>query len=132
MKNLSDRHGSYLAGRLLMQGGLPRRGGVFFIRRETRLSDILRQRLHKAIHCLVEAQPTDRPPQSSRKIGLREAGRLAELRKSPGLPSPSADRHDAGRLSASVSRVVWPNPSGSLARTTSSFRVGEKCNEQIV
>ena len=95
MKNLSDRHGSYLAGRLLMQGGLPRRGGVFFIRRETRLSDILRQRLHKAIHCLVEAQPTDRPPQSSRKIGLREAGR----------------------------RVVWLNPSAALG-DTSPFRGG--------
>ena len=86
--------------------GSPKGRGVFH---KTRLSDIPRQRLHKAINCLVEAQPTnaalqsltllhklrrlaelrkspdflrpqptDRPPQSSRKIGLREAGRLAE------------------------------------------------------
>ena len=55
--------------------GSPKGRGVFH---KTRLSDIPRQRLHKAIHCLASAQPTDRPPQSSRKIGLREAGRLAE------------------------------------------------------
>ena len=81
MKNLSDRHGSYLAGRLLMQGGLPRRGGVFFIRRETRLSDILRQRLHKAINCLASAQPTNAALQSLTR--LHKLRRLAELRKSP-------------------------------------------------
>ena len=88
--------------------GSPKGRGVFH---KTRLSNISRQRRKTTINCPLSAQPTDRSPQSSRKIGLREAGRLAELRKSPGLPSPSADRHDADRLSASVSRVVWLNPS---------------------
>ena len=74
------------------RGAAPKGRGVFH---KTRLSDIPRQRLHKAIHCLVEAQPTDRPPQSSRKIGLREAGR----------------------------RVVWLNPSAALG-DTSPFRGG--------
>ena len=63
--------------------------GAASVFHKTRLSDIPRQRLHKAIHCLASAQPTDRPPQSSRKIGLREAGRLAEpLRLTPFGISP--------------------------------------------
>ena len=62
-------------------------GGVFH---KTRLSDIPRQRLHKAINCLASAQPTNAALQSLTR--LHKLRRLAELRKSPGLPSPSADR----------------------------------------
>ena len=65
--------------RRTVAGRLPEGGvGAASVFHKTRLSDIPRQRLHKAIHCLASAQPTNRPPQSSRKIGLREAGRLAE------------------------------------------------------
>ena len=60
--------------------------GAASVFHKTRLSDIPCQRLHKAIHCLASAQPTDRPPQSSRKIGLREAGRLADPLRPFGPP----------------------------------------------
>ena len=77
--------------------GEPRRGvGAASVFHKTRLSDIPRQRLHKAINCLASAQPTNAAPQSLTR--LHKLRRLAELRKSPGLPSPSADRHDADEL----------------------------------
>ena len=64
-----------MSGSERLPEGSPKGRGVFH---KTGLSDISHQRLHKAIHCLASAQPTNRPPQSSPKIGLREAGRLAK------------------------------------------------------
>ena len=107
-----------MSGSERLPEGSPKGRGVFH---KTRLSDIPRQRLHKAINCLASAQPTNAALQSLTL--LHKLRRLAELRKSPGLPSPSADRHDADRLSASVSRVVWLNPSAALGGT-SPFRGG--------
>ena len=70
--------------------------GAASVFHKTRLSDIPRQRLHKAIHCLASAQPTNAALQSLTR--LHKLRRLAELRKSPGLPSPSADQPAAAIL----------------------------------
>ena len=77
--------------------GSPKGRGVFH---KTRLSDIPRQRLHKAIHCLASAQPTNRPPQSSRKIGLREAARLAKPLRRPWRHLPFQGRQ-------SILDAIW-------------------------
>ena len=81
--------------------------GAASVFHKTRLSDIPRQRLHKAIHCLASAQPTDRPPQSSRKIGLREAGRLAEPLRSFGPPPLAGEASKRRALGSRFIRLPW-------------------------
>ena len=51
-----------VAGRL-SEGGV----GAASVFHKTRLSNIPRQRLHKAIHCLASAQPTDTTPVACRR-----------------------------------------------------------------